>query len=126
MNEIDSAIKDFEHFKEMGYGHADLPSSHHIELAIDALRAQQEMEDPQPLKIGEIAERTLKPVYVVDTESCVEEWMILDSAYIDCSDDGNSVFSLSFDGDGIQISGADILSGKYLFYAQEPKGELHG
>ena len=44
MNEIEKAIKDFEKFKQAGYTHGELPSSWHIELAISALRAQQERE----------------------------------------------------------------------------------
>lgn len=45
---IQEAIKDFEHFKEMGYGHCDLPSSGNIEIALESMRERQERENPQP------------------------------------------------------------------------------
>ena len=44
MSEIERAIKDFEHFKEMGYTHSCLPSSWSIEVALAALREKQERD----------------------------------------------------------------------------------
>ena len=44
MNEIERAIKDFEDFKQAGYSHCALPSSWHIELAIEALREKAERD----------------------------------------------------------------------------------
>lgn len=46
---IQEAIKDFEHFKEMGYGHCDLPSSGNIEIALESMRERQERGNPKPL-----------------------------------------------------------------------------
>ena len=44
MSEIENAIEQFEELKDDNYSHRSLPSSWSIELAISALRAQQERE----------------------------------------------------------------------------------
>ena len=55
--QLQAAIKDFERFKVMGYGHSDLPSSGNIEIAIESMRdkadalesIQRERQEPEPL-----------------------------------------------------------------------------
>ena len=42
MTEREKALQEFKYFKEMGYSHADLPSSGSIELAIAALESPRD------------------------------------------------------------------------------------
>lgn len=52
-----------------------------IELALAALRAQQERENPKPLTLEQLKEREGKPVYIIDTyHGGMKIWNIWDDS----------------------------------------------
>lgn len=61
--EVNEAIRQYERYQVSGYTADARPSGNASNLALSALRAQQERENPQPLTFEGVLKRIGKPVW---------------------------------------------------------------
>ena len=52
-----------------------------MRMAVDALRAQQERENPKPLTVDELRQMDGKPVWFVDLDDLFGEWRVIESIW---------------------------------------------
>jgi hypothetical protein len=117
MTDTEKAIRQFELLRKLGYAGSELPSHDVLLKAENALRTQQERENPQPLTLEQLRERVGKPVWIDIIGymgNMTSEWGLVNGCMK--SIETSSGYALYYDDDD-----GDDYGKTWLAYDHEPK-----